>query len=240
MKIHCSPLRLIVTASLLCFLQQRSTAAILIDEMFTPFSTTTTSFIQPIEDTNFSYAEGDLSGDDTLLLQHVHDSERDEDDFPINTDMLELASLVRVTNVSYTPSVSGVIDTLSFRIDLRTTDPFDEVFFFIERGPSGRLGGWIELNAGDLDGEWKTLEVLGLTDADFGGLGLFSSSEPLRFGFGFVSSAMVDEFGFDPVTYQVELDRFQVSVIPIPEPNSALLLIGAGLLAARRNRPQAT
>lgn len=104
----------------------------------------------------------------------------------------------------------------------------------------GTSGGFTAINnAGDQDGSWKTLEVLGLTEADFGGgQGFFSTPNTLRIGFGFTSSAELGPFDPDPITYEIEVQSFQVTVIPIPEPSASLLFISAGalLLGFRRNK----
>lgn len=231
--------RLILLTACLAGIQPATLrAATIIDEKFNTSSTFSVTYIQP-SGTNFSYADGERSfGDNTLQVMHVHDSERDDDNFPIETGMLDLQSLVRITNVTYTPTVSGIIQTLAFKIDFKTNDPFAEVFFFIERLGFGVLGGLTPIH-GDNDGTWKTLELVGLTDADFLGEGFFSSSAPLGFGFGFVSSASLDPFSEDPVTYEIEADNFQVTVTPIPEPGPAVLMLGAGALLLRRKRQTA-
>jgi hypothetical protein len=212
-------------------------AAVIINDGTTSASNYFGTIIQSVDPTNFSYLDYSSSGAGTMLIDHVHDAERDDENgFPLNLNPLEVQSIFRYTPVGYTPAASGVIDTLSFRIDYRTTDPFSDVFFFVERQGSGALAGFTAINPGNRNGQWQTLEVLGLTDADFLGQGYFSSATPIRFGFGFVSSETLDPFSTEPTTYQMEVDNFQVTVNPVPEPSAALLLLGAGTLLLRRTR----
>lgn len=213
-------------------------AAVIINDGFTSASNYFGTIIQAVDPTNTSYLDFNDSGGNTLLIDHVHDSQRDDNTgFPVNLNPLEAQSIFRYNPVTYTPGVAGVIDTLSFKIDYRTDDPFSEVFFFLDKQGSGVLGGLTAINSGNRNGQWQTLEVLGLTDEDFLGFDFFSSPDPIRFGFGFISSATLDPFGTDPITYQLEVDNFQVTVNPIPEPASALMLLGAGALLLRRTRP---
>lgn len=234
----CSRTVIAITA-LAAVIPQAARAATIVDETFNIASNSSVSYIQPWDPGNYSYAEGEHDTvANSLIVRHVHDAERDVDDnFPVNTNMLELISLVRISNVTYTPTVSGVIETLSMSLDFRTTHPFSQAFVFIEDLSGGVLGGLTPINnPGDQTGEWVTLQVLGLTDADFLGEGRFSSSNPLKFGFGFVSSATLDPFGTDPEIFEIEVDNFQVSIQAIPEPGSALMLLAAAVLAFCRGR----
>lgn len=190
------------------------------------------------DDVSFSFFEEEISGGNPgakLLITHEHDVDRDEfgDPFGGNTET-ELQSIFSNRNVKYNPSTQGAIQELTFSLDVRTSDPIDTLFFEIGDETGGNVAGGFSGN-GFLDivsdGEWQTIILTGITQADVGSRDL-SGSLPLDFGFGFTSFADV---GFDPETYTIDVDNFQVSIVPVPEPSSALLgSLGVFLLPRRR------
>lgn len=107
---------------------------------------------------------------------------------------------------------------------------FDSIFFAVAGANGGSFVGFTPISGAP---GWQTIEVQGLTQADFGGRDLAGSLD-LRFGFGFLSDGDVS---FGDETIVVGVDDFAVLVTVVPEPGTALLL-GAGmvLLAAQRRR----
>jgi hypothetical protein len=163
---------------------------------------------------------------------HNHDVQRDGIGNPVNGNgMVELYSFFTYLPRTYTPSVSGSIETISFSLDIRFEEgDFDRVFFFAEEGTTGYLGGSVELSTLN---DWQTITVDGLTEADFSGLN-FSGSMPLSFGFGFISSVDVSS---GPLSSTISADNFRVSLTAVPEPGSLTLLTlftGCALLRRRR------
>ncbi|RYD31468.1 MAG: PEP-CTERM sorting domain-containing protein [Verrucomicrobiaceae bacterium] len=207
-------------------------AGVIINDGMTSSGNYFETIIQSTTAFNNSYADLDSTGDETLLLSHVHDvSREDETGFPVSNDPMDITSLVRFSNFYYNPSVSGNIETLTFRLEYRTSHPLEDVFFFVENsGGNGALAGFTPVVT---SGDWNVVEVSGLTDANFLNIG-FSGSQPLRFGFGFTSAASFDPGNTESLTYEVELDNFSVTVVP--EPGSALALLGSSLLLLRRKR----
>jgi hypothetical protein len=200
--------------------------------------------VVPSDSLNYSsvdYYSG--PSNDTMIIDHIHDVEREEEttNKPVSgaPEMPDLQSLFLYTSTNYSPSSSGAIGTIDFKLDYRTSDPFSDFAFHVRNG----FGNGATDNRGSVfnnDGQWHTLELLGLNAADFNNLIDFENSASLQFGFSLLSSAFVDPDGTDPVTYQVEVDNFEVTVNPVPEPSS-MLLLGSGLtaLAFRRWRSSA-
>ena len=232
-----NPLPRIATATLL-LASSVSAQSVIIDDDFSRYPVTfSSSSIQPANPQDFSYLDLAFVEDPgppevyfTTFI-HVHDSERDMDGFPIIAEPVALQSLIGHTT-TYTPSVSGELASVAFRLDYRTTDPFSSVYFTVGTGTQGALAGFIPVVA---DGQWNTVEVTGLTQTDFLGLG-FTGSQPMRFGFGFFSTTTLDPNGPDPVLFSVDADNFRVTVTPVPEPGSAALAIFGVLAAMRRRR----
>ena len=194
--------------------------------------------VTPADPLNYSYVDYFSSaGNDSMFVDHIHEVERDEfTNEPVAgaPSMPELQTLFLYQPLSYNPSVSGAIGTLDFSIDYRTNDPFSEIAFFIQNG--GGFGSTAGFTTPIVDGEWHTLEVLGLNSTDFLSAD-FEGNTTLRFGFGFYSSAEIDPFGIDGVDYQIEVDNFIVTMNPVPEPSSLFLVAGGALtLLSRRSR----
>lgn len=165
-----------------------------------------------------------------LIIEHFHDVDRDEFGEPINGDGDTFVQSYFINqSTTYTPSVSGGIASLSFSLDYRTTDPFSGIFFDVSDLSGGSSAGFTY--GLEPDGQWRTLTVTGLTQADFGGRDL-SGSNPLSFGFGALSSF---DATFDPTGFAMDVDNFTVTVNPIPEPGPALLVgLGAWVFLLRR------
>ncbi|MGJ8697399.1 MAG: hypothetical protein ACSHYF_13870 [Verrucomicrobiaceae bacterium] len=140
---------------------------------------------------------------------------------------------------TYTPSVDGAIDKISFSIDLKSSDPFSSVFFNVEDATTGG-GSSSGFTSFTTDGDWHTVSVVDLDASNFSGRD-FSGSTPLAFGFGFYSSAeLVADTPTSHVSEQrvVLADNFKVTVTQVvPEPSVVLLgslaLLG-GCLVRRR------
>lgn len=168
-----------------------------------------------------------------LELFHFHDVARDENDEPVGDSSTSLQSFFNDQSTTYTPSVSGEIESFSFSLDVRTDSPFEDLFFEILDDNGGSVA-----NAGSgflsivNDGEWQTLTLTGVMqagaqDRDFAG------SEPLSFGFGFLSSLDV----FDGQTeLQIDVDNFIVTAQLVPEPTAGLLLFGLACVVRGRRR----
>lgn len=206
---------------------------VLADDMSSPSYSSNffTSFSNPddVSFAGFIFSGSGGNPGESLIVEHYHDVDRDEFDQPINGDgETFLQSYFTEQSVSYTPSTSGQIASLTFSVDYRTTDPFTTIFFDVSDLNGGNSAGFTSLTT---DGNWHTLSVSGLTQADFSGRD-FSGSDPLSFGFGALSSY---DATFDATTFAMDVDNFTVTVNPVPEPTSALLAgLGAAALLLRR------
>lgn len=167
-----------------------------------------------------------------LQVFHDHDVDRDEFGDPFGDSLTSIQSFFDNTALSHTPSTQGIVDSITFSLDIRTSDPIDAIFFSINDSTGGTLANG---GAGILpivgDGQWQTITLPGVTQAGAPGRN-FSGSDPLSFGFGFISSA--DVFG-GPETFTLQADNFRIEINPIPEPSSALL-VALGLLGLARRR----
>jgi hypothetical protein len=172
-----------------------------------------------------------------LELFHFHDVARDEFGDPEGGDTFtSLQSFLDERSVDYIPSTQGEIQSLSFSLDYRTTDPFDSVFFTVNDENGGNVAGGFTADGfftPVTDGTWQTVTFAGVTQAEVGTRDL-TGSVPLDFGFGFTSDADV----FDgEVEYQIDVDNFVVTATLVPEPTAAALLVAAaGPLLARQRR----
>lgn len=168
-------------------------------------------------------------------LSHDHDVNRDEFGDPLSFPVAEIQSFFdNNSNITYNPGTQGAISTLSFSLDIKTSDPFGSIFFVV----SDSMGGSVARGAGGAgflsiipNGEWQTVTLSGVTQAEVGGRDL-SGALPLDFGFGFTSLA---EVSGGPETYFLQADNFSVTINPVPEPSSALLL-AVGLIGFVRRR----
>ncbi len=165
-------------------------------------------------------------------LWHDHDVDRDEFGDPINGDTAtSLQSFFSDLTASYTPSLEGEIQSISFSLDVRTSDPIDSLFFEISDSSGGSVanggGGFLPINS---DGEWNTYTLTGVTQSGASGRD-FAGSDPLSFGFGFTSFA--DVF-FGNELYVIDVDNFVVTVTPVPEPASLVMLLSVLALTPRR------
>lgn len=68
----------------------------------------------------------------SLEILHNHDVARDSSGNPINGNgQTFVQSFFTLQTFSYTPSVEGAIFSVTFSLDIRTSDPFDTLFFTI-------------------------------------------------------------------------------------------------------------
>lgn len=163
-------------------------------------------------------------------LFHEHDVEHDEFGDPLGDPFTNVQSFFENGNMSYTPSTQGTISTLTFSLDIKTTEPIDSLFFIVGNSTGSSVAqditgiGFLDITA---DGEWQTITLSGVTQAGLLGRDL-AGSDPLDFGFGFTSSGSLE-------TFSLQADNFVVNINPIPEPSSALL-IALGLVGLARRR----
>ena len=131
--------------------------------------------------------------------------------------------------IDYTPSTQGGIQSITFSVDFRTSDPFSTLYFGVTDLNGGSFDGFTSITG---DGEWQTITVTGLTNSGFGGRD-FLGSDPLKFGFGFTTYADVSG---GPETFTVDADNFKVVITQVPEPTvMALSILGVcGLVLRRR------
>ncbi len=189
------------------------------------------------DDVSFAYWDTGASGGNpgsVLNVFHEHDVDRDEFGDPFGAADASVQSFFINDEFSYTPSSQGAIDTLSFSLDVKTTDPFGSVYFIVGDSLGGSVAqglsgsGFLSITQ---DGEWQTLTLSGVTQTDLSGRD-FSGSLPLEFGFGFLSDTDVSG---GAETFLLQADNFRVEINAIPEPSSALLL-SLGMLCILRRR----
>lgn len=213
-----------------CALAQ--TTALINDDMSSPnysefsFNGTESGFNPDDISTESSFAgSGTGNPGGSLEILHNHDVERDTSGNPINGNgETSVQSFFTLQTFSYTPSVEGAILSVTFSLDIRTSDPFDFLFFTISDSMGGTVGQFIPISG---DGTYQTITSSVLINADFPGRD-FAGSDPLFFGFGFLSTADVTN---SPETFQVGADNFVVTATIVPEPSVlAIYLLGAGLL----------
>lgn len=167
-------------------------------------------------------------------VSHEHDVDRDEFGTPFGSGDTDVQSFFENnSSLTYTPATQGTINTLSFSLDLKTSDPFDSVYFTVGDSLGSTvaqgLGGTGFLNVVP-NGEWQTVTLSGVTQAGLGGRDL-AGPLTLDFGFGFTSFAEVSN---GPETFLMQADNFRVEINPIPEPSAALLLACRLIGFARR------
>jgi len=170
------------------------------------------------------------------IIRLSYDVSRDEFGEPLNGDgNVNLQSFFSDLTTTYIPSIQGEIESINFSLDVRTIDPLVTDVFFEISDPNGgsvangSLGGAFQPITAD--GTWQTYVLTGVmqdgaTNRDFAG------SDPLSFGFGFLSFEDVFQ---DPIDSFIDVDNFVVEVTLVPEPASmALLGLGCLLIAGRR------
>ena len=183
----------------------------------------------------FSDTSGGNPGGAGEIL-HVHAVDRDEFFEPISGDgQVDLQSFFVEQTFTWTPSTDGEITSINFMIDV-LNDTFGseggfffDIFFQVSDVGGGSFGGFTSI---DIDSDWQNISV-DLLPGDFSGRD-FAGSDPLSFGFGFLSTS--DVF-FDDESVSLLVDNFKVTINDVPEPGTlALLGLGGVLLAARRRR----
>lgn len=184
----------------------------------------------------FVEATYDSSGgnpNDRLIIDHFHDPVPAPDGNPFG---YEIQSVHVYTLFSYTPSVDGPIESISFTIDVENSGPDMELFFTVSDSFGGSIAGFQTLPA---TAGFETLSVVDLTNAEFPSRD-FAGSEPLFFGFGFISVSFNDgDDDFEGEQFSVAFDNFRVSIQAIPEPAGAgfaVLLASLWPLHRRRRR----
>ncbi len=166
------------------------------------------------------------------LLFHTHDVNRDSLGEPIGGNGFTFVqSFLGDQTASYTPSLEGAIQFISFSLDVRTGSPIDSLFFDISDSNGGSVangsGGFLSLVN---DGEWNTYTLVGVAQSGASGRD-FAGSNPLRFGFGFTSSA--DVFGGSS-DFSIDVDNFIVTVTQVPEPAAFVLMLLGVAVSLRR------
>ena len=190
------------------------------------------------DDVSFAFWDTESSGGNpgsVFNVFHEHDVDRDGFGDPVGATDASLQSFFVNDTFSYTPSSQGAINSLSFSLDVKTSDLIDSVYFFVGDSLGGTVAqgftgdGFLSITQ---DGEWQTLTLSGVTQADLGSRDL-SGSLPLEFGFGFLSNTDVSG---GAETFFLQADNFIVEIDAIPEPSSVLLLsLGMlGILGRRR------
>ena len=171
------------------------------------------SFDNP-DDISFEFFAGVMGGGnpgDYLQVFHTHDIERIS---PMGTmTNTSVQSVLLEKTFTYDTNGAGSLGSLSFSLDVRTTDPVNFLSFAIgdSVNNSGSFTGFIGVPN---DGEWHTLTFDETDGAQFNG-------QILQFGFGFGTSVDV---GPDPIDYVIEVDNFVVIANAIPEPSSVAVL----------------
>ena len=168
----------------------------------------------------------------TLEAFHFHDIDRDPSGQPFGGGDTEVQTFFSNSALSYNPATQGPIQSISFSLDIKTSAPFESLFFTIgdSNGDTVANGGGGFLSVVP-NGEWQTVTLTEVTAAGASGRD-FSGSDPLSFGFGFTS---FEEVTNGPVLLEVLADNFRIEITPVPEPSSALLLT-LGLLSLTRRR----
>ena len=172
-----------------------------------------------------------------MMLSHEHNVVRDSiTGVPTNGNGQSfLQSVLVKEDFSYTPSVSGVINDISFSLDIKfdaSMGPvqFSSLGFVIQDQFGGNAAGFTSI-AGSLG--WQTITVSGLTQPDFVSRNL-SGNIPLSFGFTFTSSG---DTTFGAVNLPImSVDNFRVSINAVPEPSASLLVGSILVFGSRRSR----
>ncbi len=146
-----------------------------------------------------------------------------------------------LTSAVYDPSVQGAIDTIEFRLDARlfAVSGGQGVFtgILVEQGgqyyrfdyaPLSGPGGWISFATPPTDGQTIASQFNGI---GFTGDPNFSATgAPLTFGF-FVSTG--GNNANTTASQTIGNDNLLISITPVPEPSTWILLTAAGVLLGR-------
>ncbi|MGJ8723321.1 MAG: PEP-CTERM sorting domain-containing protein [Roseibacillus sp.] len=171
--------------------------------------------------------------DSVLNITHEHDIQRDEFGDPFGDGFTNVQSFFENSSLSHNPATQGFIQSVTFSLDIRTSEPIETLFFTINDSNGGAVAnagaGFISLIP---DGQWQTITLSGVTEAGASGRD-FSGSDALSFGFGFTSFA---EVSTGQEAFAIQADNFQIDIDVIPEPSSALLIAFGFVGLFRRQR----
>lgn len=139
---------------------------------------------------------------------------------------LYMHTYTRYNAFSYTPSVSGVINTITFSIDVKSNVDAKTLFdVFI--GEAEYSAGKIAVAQSD---GYSTITAT-YAASDFSP-GVLSGTSALRFGFGY--ETLTTNTGAAQ-SFTADFDNFVVSINEVPEP-ATLGVLAAGLLLLKRRR----
>jgi MYXO-CTERM domain-containing protein len=228
---HFSPL----LALALVLLAPSAHADLFIDDDFSSpdYSFNFVAPLDPTDESTSSFMDLSSGGNPTFYrtINHEHDLERNMNGMPVNgTGLVTHQSILFENTDTWQPTVDGEIQSLTFSIDVRSSEAAEVYFTFANQLGSGFAGGFTPFTPSV---GWQTITVSGLTEADFIGSD-FATSDQLKFGFGFFSS---DNVTTAPSTFSFDVDNFKLEITPVPEPSVAVLagLGTIGLLRRRRS-----
>ncbi len=151
-------------------------------------------------------------------------------------------SVIYEHSTTYQPSTQGTITALDFSIQYKlpaSEEAFDSIAFFLRDGGNGRQSASsVTLIKDDM---WHTASLSGLTVDDFppvNGQIDFASNQNFHFGF-FLTGTHPNGYGSGvPSVNTISMDNFTVTIVPVPEPATAALVVVGGLvgLGLRRRR----
>lgn len=217
----------LLTAAIICLpCGPTRGAIILMDDMSAPsyvsfyFNSASPPSFNPNDASSATFTQEATGGnpDGHLLIEHRHDV------LDANGDLaVSLQSFFVEQSTPYNPSTLGAFIDISFSLDVKIQDPTTAwtLFYGVDSNGSGNGAGFTAIDPNNLD--WQTITVMGLTNVDFS-VADFAGNQDLKFVFGFQTAG---SYSGAPETFGLLVDNFQVTVTPVPEPSSALLLVCA-------------
>lgn len=210
--------------ALLCAQSAVAEMVVLMDDMSTPNYSSFSFASGGPNDVSFEdFNEYSAGGNPDAYLEAIHEHQVADTDGDLSTSV---QSVYENFDVFYNPVSSGAITAISFSLDVQTFDPITDAFFTVSDNTGGNFAGFTSITQ---DGGWHTIAFSGTND-DFSSRD-FAGANDLQFGFGFLSSA--SEIS---ASYVIGVDNFKVTITTIPEPASAIVLLGAlaGVVGVRR------